>query len=154
MKTMSKSLVIVESPAKAKKIAGYLGAGYDVDSSVGHIRDLPANAKQVPEAYKGKPWAAMAVDVDNDFEPIYIVHDDKKKTVSTLRKKLKDADELVLATDKDREGEAIAWHLLEVLKPKKNVRVRRMVFGEITKDAIQRAIENTTDLDDHLVDAQ
>ncbi len=154
MKTMSKSLVIVESPAKAKKIAGYLGAGYDVDSSVGHIRDLPANAKQVPEAYKGKPWAAMAVDVDNDFEPIYIVHDDKKKTVSTLRKKLKDADELVLATDKDREGEAIAWHLLEVLKPNKDVRVRRMVFGEITEDAIRRAIDNTTDLDDHLVDAQ
>ena len=151
---MSKSLVIVESPAKAKKIAGYLGAAYDVDSSVGHIRDLPANAKQVPEAYKGKPWASMAVDVDNDFEPIYIVNDDKKKTVQTLKKKLRDADELVLATDKDREGEAIAWHLLEVLKPKKNVRVRRMVFGEITKDAIQRAIENTTDLDDHLVDAQ
>ena len=151
---MSKSLVIVESPAKAKKIAGYLGAAYDVDSSVGHIRDLPANAKQVPEAYKGKPWASMAVDVDNDFEPIYIVNDDKKKTVQTLKKKLRDADELVLATDKDREGEAIAWHLLEVLKPKKNVRVRRMVFGEITEDAIRRAIDNTTDLDDHLVDAQ
>ncbi|WP_108665934.1 type I DNA topoisomerase [Euzebya rosea] len=149
---MAKSLVIVESPAKAKKIGGILGSDYVVESSVGHIRDLPANAAEVPAEHKGKPWASMGVDTENDFEPVYVVNPDKKKTVSTLRKLMKDADELVLATDKDREGEAIAWHLLEILKPK--VPVRRMVFGEITKAAIEEAIANTIDLDTRLVDAQ
>ena len=149
---MAKSLVIVESPAKAKKIGGILGSDYVVESSVGHIRDLPANAAEVPAEHKGKPWASMGVDTENDFEPVYVINPDKKKTVSTLRKLMKDADELVLATDKDREGEAIAWHLLEILKPK--VPVKRMVFGEITKQAIEEAIANTIDLDDRLVDAQ
>ena len=147
---MAKSLVIVESPAKAKKIGGILGSDYVVESSVGHIRDLPANAAEVPAEHKGKPWASMGVDTENDFEPVYVINPDKKKTVSTLRKLMKGADELVLATDKDREGEAIAWHLLEILKPK--VPVKRMVFGEITKQAIEEAIANTIDLDDRLVD--
>ena len=149
---MAKSLVIVESPAKAKKIGGILGSGYVVESSVGHIRDLPANASEVPAEHKGKPWASMGVDTENDFEPVYVVNPDKKKTVANLRKLMKDASELVLATDKDREGEAIAWHLLEILKPK--VPVRRMVFGEITKSAIEEAIAHTIDLDERLVDAQ
>jgi DNA topoisomerase I len=146
------SLVIVESPTKAAKIGKILGPGYIVESSVGHIRDLPANAKEVPAEHKGKPWASMGVDVEHDFEPIYVVNPDKKKTVSTLKQKLKGVDELVLATDKDREGEAIAWHLLEVLQPK--VPVRRMVFGEITEQAIRHAIANTIELDERLVDAQ
>lgn len=149
---MSKSLVIVESPAKAAKIGKILGRDYVVESSVGHIRDLPANAGEVPAEYKGKPWASMGVDTENDFEPVYVVNPDKKKTVANLRKLLKESDELILATDKDREGEAIAWHLLEVLNPK--VPVKRMVFGEITDQAIRRAIDNTVDLDERLVDAQ
>ena len=145
-------LVIVESPAKAKTIQGYLGPGFDVDSSVGHIRDLPNSAAEVPAKYKGLPWARMAIDVDNDFTPIYVIHPSKKAKVAELKKKLESADELLLATDEDREGEAIAWHLLEVLKPK--VPVRRMVFHEITKDAIQRAAQETRELNRSLVDAQ
>src|SRR5579871_309344 len=149
---MSKHLVIVESPAKAKTIAGYLGPDFVVESSVGHIRDLPDSAAAIPEEYKGEAWARLGVDVDHDFEPLYVVDPDKKKKVGELRKALSGADELLLATDEDREGEAIAWHLLEVLKPK--VPVRRMVFHEITRDAIQAAVNNTRDLDLRLVDAQ
>ncbi len=151
-KGAARRLVIVESPAKAKTIQGYLGPGFDVDSSVGHIRDLPNSAAEIPAKYKGLPWARMAIDVDNDFTPIYVIHPSKKAKVAELKKKLESADELLLATDEDREGEAIAWHLLEVLKPK--VPVRRMVFHEITKDAIQRAANETRELDRALVDAQ
>ena len=147
-----KRLVIVESPAKAKTIAGYLGPDFVVESSIGHIRDLPDRAADVPEEIKDKPWGRMAVDVDNGFAPYYVVDADKKKVVADLRRKLKDADELLLATDEDREGEAIAWHLFEVLKPK--VPVKRMVFHEITKGAIERALTETRDIDERLVDAQ
>jgi DNA topoisomerase-1 len=149
---MPKRLVIVESPAKARTIAGYLGPEFVVESSVGHIRDLPDSAAEIPERYKGEPWARLGVDVEHDFEPLYVVDPDKKKTVAQLRKQLADADELLLATDEDREGEAIAWHLLEVLKPK--VPTRRMVFHEITRDAIERALGEMRDVDDRLVDAQ
>ncbi|SFP54807.1 DNA topoisomerase-1 [Amycolatopsis arida] len=145
-------LVIVESPTKARKIAPYLGRGYVVESSRGHIRDLPRGAADVPAKYKGQPWARLGVDVDNDFEPLYVVSPDKKATVTELKSLLKDADELFLATDPDREGEAIAWHLLEALKPK--VPVRRMVFHEVTEQAIRSAAESTRDLDEDLVDAQ
>ncbi len=146
------TLVIVESPNKVRSIAGYLGDGYVVDSSVGHIRDLPQGADQVPAKYKGLPWARLGVDIDNGFEPVYVVAADKKSQITKLKKLLKDADELVLATDEDREGEAIAWHLLDELKP--SVPVKRIVFNEITKDAIQRAIANPRDVDMDLVDAQ
>jgi DNA topoisomerase-1 len=149
---MSKRLVIVESPAKARTIAGYLGPDFIVESSVGHIRDLPDSAAEIPEKYKGESWARLGVDVEHGFEPLYVVDPDKKKTVAQLRKQLADADELLLATDEDREGEAIAWHLLEVLKPK--VPVRRMVFHEITRPAIEQALEETRDVDERLVDAQ
>ena len=145
-------LVIVESPAKARTIAGYLGDGYLVESSIGHIRDLPRNAADVPAAVKGKPWARLGVDVDNGFEPLYIVTADKKAQVAKLKALLKDATELFLATDEDREGEAIAWHLLQTLKPR--VPVRRMVFHEITPAAIRAAVENPREIDDRLVDAQ
>jgi DNA topoisomerase-1 len=145
-------LVIVESPAKAKTIAGYLGPGYVVESSIGHIRDLPRNADEIPAQYKGLPWARDGVDVDNGFEALYVVPADKKAQVAKLKAALKESDELLLATDEDREGEAIAWHLLETLKPK--IPVKRMVFHEITKPAIQAAVENTRDLDQALVDAQ
>ena len=149
---MSKRLVIVESPAKARTIAGYLGPEFVVESSVGHIRDLPDSAAEVPEKYKGEAWARLGVDVEHGFEPLYVVDPDKKKTVAQLRKQLADADELLLATDEDREGEAIAWHLLEVLQPK--VPVRRMVFHEITRPAIEQALNETREVDDRLVDAQ
>ncbi len=148
---MSKSLVIVESPAKARTIAGYLGSGYAVESSVGHVRDLPDRASDVPAAQR-KRFGALGVDVNAGFEPYYVVDPGKKKVVSALKKKLSESDELLLATDEDREGEAIAWHLVEVLKPK--VPVRRMVFHEITKDAITRALDETRSIDDRLVDAQ
>jgi DNA topoisomerase-1 len=147
-----KHLVIVESPAKARTIAGYLGPEFVVESSVGHIRDLPDSAAEIPEKYKGEAWARLGVDVEHGFEPLYVVDPDKKKTVAQLRKSLADADELLLATDEDREGEAIAWHLLEVLKPK--VPVRRMVFHEITRPAIEQALGETRDVDERLVDAQ
>jgi DNA topoisomerase I len=145
-------LVIVESPAKAKTIAGYLGRGYVVESSIGHIRDLPEKAADIPAKYKGESWARLGVDVDHDFEPLYIVNADKKQQVAKLKKLLAEADELFLATDEDREGEAIAWHLHEVLKPK--VPVHRMVFNEITKDAIQAAARSPRELNTKLVDAQ
>src|SRR5579859_7643771 len=149
---MPKRLVIVESPAKARTIAGYLGPDFIVESSVGHIRDLPDSAAEIPDKYKGEAWARLGVDVEHEFEPLYVVDPDKKKTVAQLRKQLADADELLLATDEDREGEAIAWHLLEVLQPK--VPVRRMVFHEITRDAIERALGETRAVDERLVDAQ
>ncbi|OBF42524.1 DNA topoisomerase I [Mycolicibacterium peregrinum] len=145
-------LVIVESPTKARKIAGYLGSNYVVESSRGHIRDLPRNAADVPAKYKSEPWARLGVNVDDNFEPLYIVSPEKKSTVTELKDLLKGVDELYLATDGDREGEAIAWHLLETLKPK--VPVRRMVFHEITEPAIRAAAENPRDLDIALVDAQ
>ncbi len=148
----TRRLVIVESPTKAKKIAPYLGRDYVVEASVGHIRDLPRGAADVPAKFKGESWARLGVDVDHDFEPLYVVSPEKKSKVSELKSLLKDADELYLATDPDREGEAIAWHLLETLKPK--VPVRRMVFHEITESAIRAAAENTRELDTDLVDAQ
>jgi DNA topoisomerase-1 len=144
-------LVIVESPAKARTIAGYLGEGYEVEASVGHIRDLPQPSELPAELKKG-PFGRFAVDVDNGFEAYYVIDADKKKKVSELRRALKGAQELYLATDEDREGEAIAWHLLQVLEP--TVPVHRMVFHEITREAIQRALESTRDLDERLVDAQ
>jgi DNA topoisomerase-1 len=147
-----RKLVIVESPAKAKTIAAYLGKDYLVESSIGHIRDLPNRAAEIPAAEKQKPWARLGVDVDHEFEPLYIVNPDKKRVVTDLKAKLKGVDELLLATDEDREGEAIAWHLKEVLKP--SVPVRRMVFHEITKDAIERALGETREIDERLVDAQ
>ena len=148
---MSTKLVIVESPNKVRSIAGYLGPDFDVEASVGHIRDLP-QPSELPAAMKKGPYGKFAVDVEDDFTPYYVVNPDKKKTVAQLKKALKDADELYLATDDDREGEAIAWHLQQVLKPK--VPVRRMVFTEITREAVTRALDNTRDLDIHLVDAQ
>ena len=148
---MSTKLVIVESPNKVRSIAGYLGPEFDVEASVGHIRDLP-QPSELPATMKKGPYGKFAVDVEDDFTPYYVVNPDKKKTVAQLKKALKDADELYLATDDDREGEAIAWHLQQVLKPK--VPVRRMVFTEITREAVTRALDNTRDLDIHLVDAQ
>jgi DNA topoisomerase-1 len=149
---MPKPLVIVESPAKAKTIAGFLGSDYVVESSIGHIRDLPRNAADVPAAYKGEPWARLGVDVDNDFKPLYVVSPEKRDQVRKLKSLLKEASELYLATDEDREGESIAWHLLEVLAPR--VPVKRMVFHEITRPAIERAVAESRDLDRRLVDAQ
>ncbi|GGV83309.1 DNA topoisomerase 1 [Streptomyces griseoloalbus] len=144
-------LVIVESPAKAKTIKGYLGPGYIVEASVGHIRDLPNGAAEVPEKYTGEV-RRLGVDVDHDFQPIYVVNADKRAQVKKLKDLLKESDELFLATDEDREGEAIAWHLQEVLKPK--IPVKRMVFHEITKDAIREAVANPRELNQKLVDAQ
>ncbi len=145
-------LVIVESPAKARKIGGYLGDDYVVEASVGHIRDLPQKAADIPAEYKKIAWAKEGVNIEEDFAPLYVVNPDKKKKVAELKALMKDADELILATDEDREGEAIAWHLIEVLRPK--IPVRRMVFHEITEDAIKAAAKNTRDLDYKLVDAQ
>ena len=149
---MPKPLVIVESPAKAKTIAGYLGPDYVVESSVGHVRDLPDDASEIPAAYRGESWARLGIDVDNDFKPLYVVSSRKKDVVKKLKALLKDASELYLATDEDREGESIAWHLSEVLSPQ--VPVKRMVFHEITAPAIRRAVEETRALDMPLVDAQ
>ncbi len=145
-------LVIVESPTKARKIAGYLGSNYIVESSRGHIRDLPRNAADVPAKYKSEPWARLGVNVEDNFEPLYIISPEKKSTVAELKDLLKDVDELYLATDGDREGEAIAWHLLETLKPR--IPVKRMVFHEITEPAIRAAADDPRDLDNDLVDAQ
>jgi DNA topoisomerase-1 len=144
-------LVIVESPAKARTIAGYLGKDYIVESSIGHIRDMPDKAAEIPAKYRGEAWARLGVNVDHDFEPLYVVNSDKKQQVSKLKNLLKDADELLLATDEDREGEAIAWHLLEELKPK--VPARRMVFHEITPEAIAQAVAHPREMDDGLVEA-
>ena len=147
-----KTLVIVESPAKAKKIAEYLGPDYTVLASVGHIRDLASKVSEMPAELRKKPWAKLAVDVDGDFHPEYVIHASKAQTISNLKKALKDADALLLATDEDREGEAISWHLMEVLRPK--VPVGRMVFNEITEHAIREAVANPRDIDMELVDAQ
>jgi DNA topoisomerase I len=144
-------LVIVESPAKARTIAGYLGKEYVVESSIGHIRDMPDKAAEIPTRYRNEAWARLGVDVDHDFEPLYVVNSDKKQQVSKLKQLLKNADELYLATDEDREGEAIAWHLKEELKPR--VPTRRMVFHEITPEAIARAVANPGEIDQGLVEA-
>jgi DNA topoisomerase I len=144
-------LVIVESPSKARTIAGYLGDGYVVESSVGHIRDMPDSAAEIPAKYRGEPWARLGVNVDDNFQALYVVHSDKRQQVAKLKSLLKDADELLLATDEDREGEAIAWHLLQELKP--TVPTHRMVFHEITPEAIARAIASPREVDDGLVDA-
>jgi DNA topoisomerase-1 len=145
-------LVIVESPAKARKIGSFLGDDYVVEASVGHIRDLPQRAADIPKEFKKFAWAKEGVNIEEDFAPLYVINPDKKAKVSELKELMKDADELILATDEDREGEAIAWHLIEVLRPK--IPVKRMVFHEITKEAIQKAANETRDLDYRLVDAQ
>jgi DNA topoisomerase I len=145
-------LVIVESPAKARKIGGYLGDDYVVEASVGHIRDLPQRAADIPKEFKKTAWAKEGVDIENDFAPLYVINPDKKAKVAELKALMKNAEELILATDEDREGEAIAWHLVEVLEPK--IPIKRMVFNEITKEAIVAAVENTRDLDYNLIDAQ
>ena len=150
---MAHKLVIVESPAKARTIGGYLGSDYVVESSIGHIRDLPQSAADTPAKIKDKPWGRLAVDVDNGFQPHYVVPRDKKSHITKLKSLLKDADELYLATDEDREGEAIAWHLLDELKPK-GIPVHRMVFHEITKPAILAAVANPRQINDDLVEAQ
>ena len=147
----ARRLVIVESPAKARTIAGYLGKGYVVESSIGHIRDMPGSAADIPDRLRKEPWARLGVNIDADFEPLYVVNADKRQQVSKLRKLLKDADELLLATDEDREGEAIAWHLVQELKPK--VPARRMVFHEITPEAIAAAVASPREVDDGLVEA-
>jgi DNA topoisomerase-1 len=147
-----KSLVIVKSPAKARTISRFLGDNAIVEASIGHVRDLPQGAKEMPQQYKDEAWAYLGVNVDEDFTPIYVVPNEKKKQVAKLRKALKEADSLYLATDEDREGEAISWHLLELLKPK--VPVHRLVFHEITREAIQHAWDNPRSIDDGLVRAQ
>ena len=146
------TLVIVESPTKARTIRNYLPAGYRVEASMGHVRDLPQSASDIPPAVKGEKWAQLGVNVDADFEPLYIVPKDKKKIVTQLKEALKSADELVLATDEDREGESISWHLLQLLKPK--VPIKRMVFHEITQDAIRNALKNCRNIDEQVVRAQ
>jgi DNA topoisomerase-1 len=151
---MAKKLVIVESPAKAKTIGSYLGSDYEVQASIGHIRDLMPNAKGLPEELRKKWWSDYAVDVDNDFEPFYEVPSEKAAQVRKLREAMKGKDTLVLATDEDREGEAISWHLLEVLKPAKSVQIKRIAFHEITKEAILRALDNPRQVDLNLVEAQ
>ncbi len=145
-------LVIVESPTKAKTIRNYLPKEYQVKASMGHVRDLPASASEIPAKVKGEPWARLGVNVEKDFEPLYVVPSSKKKVVAELRKAVKEADELILATDEDREGESIGWHLFQLLKPK--VPVKRMVFHEITREAIRKALEETREIDENLVRAQ
>jgi DNA topoisomerase-1 len=149
---MAKPLVIVESPAKAKTLSRFLGSKYRVEASVGHIRDLPGSAREIPAEIKDKPWGRMAVDVDGSFRPYYVIPAEKKKSVQNLRAALKDASEVLLATDPDREGESISWHLMEVLKPK--VPVRRVEFHEVTEEAVKAAIENSRSVNDNLVRAQ
>ena len=149
---MAIPLLIVESPTKARTLAGFLGDRYRVMASVGHVRDLPNNAGEVPEAIKGKEWGSMAVDVENDFQPYYVISSDRRGTIRDMKAALKDASEILLATDPDREGESISWHLLELLKPK--VPVRRIVFHEITEEAVLGAIEHSREIDRNLVDAQ
>uniref|UniRef100_UPI00404B51B7 DNA topoisomerase n=1 Tax=Cyanobium sp. TaxID=2164130 RepID=UPI00404B51B7 len=149
---MGHTLVIVESPTKARTIRGFLPKDFKVEASMGHVRDLPNNASEIPAAHKGEKWANLGVNTAANFEPLYVVPKDKKKVVKELKDALKGADQLLLATDEDREGESISWHLLQLLSPK--VPVKRMVFHEITKEAISRALEDTRDLDMELVHAQ
>src|SRR6188474_3314117 len=149
---MAKPLVIVESPAKAKTLSRFLGDRYHVVASVGHIRDLPGSARETPAEIKDKHWGRMAVDVDGEFKPYYVVPFEKKKNVAALKAALKDASEVLLATDPDREGESISWHLAQVLKPK--VPVHRIVFHEITEDAVREALDNPSDVNENLVRAQ
>lgn len=146
------TLVIVESPTKARTIRNFLPSSYIVEASMGHVRDLPQSSSEIPEAYKGEKWAQLGVNVEANFEPLYIVPKDKKKTVTQLKNALKEADELVLATDEDREGESISWHLLQLLKPK--VPIKRMVFHEITREAIRDALKNCRNIDEQVVRAQ
>src|SRR6187431_3517405 len=145
-------LVIVESPAKARTLSRFLGNKYRVEASYGHIRDLPESAAEVPAEIKGKSWGRLGVDTDGDFTPYYVVPADKKKNVTALKAAMKDASELILATDPDREGESISWHLKELLKPK--VKVRRIVFHEITEEAVRAALADSHDVDENLVRAQ
>jgi len=151
---MAKPLVIVESPAKARTISRFLGGDFIVESSIGHVRDLPRNAAEVPASHKGEAWARLGVDIEHDFKPLYVVNSEKRQQVAKLKRLLKDASELLLATDEDREGESIAWHLLEVLSPPARLPVKRMVFHEITPGAIERAVDEWRELDRRLVDAQ
>ena len=151
-KTLGKSLVIVESPAKARTISKFLGNRFAVEASIGHVRDLPQGAKEIPPQYKGEAWAHLGVDVNNNFTPVYVVPAGKRQQVTKLKKALKDAQQLYLATDEDREGEAISWHLCQLLKPK--VPVHRLVFHEITKEAIHDALAEPRAIDDGLVRAQ
>jgi DNA topoisomerase I len=151
---MAKPLVIVESPAKARTISRFLGGDFVVESSIGHVRDLPRNAAEVPASHKGEAWARLGVDIEHDFKPLYVVNSEKRQQVAKLKRLLKDASELLLATDEDREGESIAWHLLEVLSPPARLPVKRMVFHEITPGAIERAVDEWRELDRRLVDAQ
>jgi DNA topoisomerase-1 len=146
---MSKSLIIVESPTKAKTIGKFLGKGFTVKASFGHVRDLPNSATEIPARLKKEPWAKLGINVEEDFKPLYIVPADKKKHVSELQKALDDANEVYLATDEDREGESISWHLLDVLKPK--VPVKRLVFHEITQSAISEALRSPRAIDENLV---
>src|SRR5438034_1626390 len=147
-----KALVIVESPAKARTISKFLGGKFTVEASIGHIRDLPQGAKELPPEYKGEKWAYLGVNVDDNFTPVYIIPSEKKSQVTKLKQLLKECDELYLATDEDREGEAISWHLSEVLQPK--VPVHRLVFHEITKEAIEEALAHPRQIDQDLVRAQ
>ena len=146
------TLVIVESPTKARTIRNFLPSSYRVEASMGHVRDLPPSAEEIPEEYKGETWAKLGVNVEGNFEPIYVIPKDKQKIVKELKAALKEADELVLATDEDREGESISWHLLQILKPK--VPIKRMVFHEITQEAIREALKNCRTVDEELVHAQ
>src|SRR4028119_1394277 len=146
------TLVIVESPTKARTIRNFLPSTYRVEASMGHVRDLPSSAEEIPEAVKGEKWAQLGVNVEADFEPLYVIPKDKKKIVKELKDALKDATELILATDEDREGESISWHLLQILKPK--VPIKRMVFHEITREAIRDALTHCRNIDDQVVRAQ
>src|SRR5499426_249141 len=148
----SKPLVIVESPTKAKTLSRFLGTKYRVEASAGHIRDLPESAAEVPKEIKEKDWGRLGVDVEQDFTPYYVVPSDKRKQVAHLKTAVKDASELLLATDPDREGESISWHLTQVLKPR--IPVRRIVFHEITEDAVKEALDNPSDVNENLVRAQ
>src|SRR5581483_6725310 len=149
-----KNLVIVESPAKAKTIKGFLGPDFTVEASYGHVRDLPEGAKEIPAEYKSAPWARLGVNVEKNFEPIYVVPDSKKKHVAKLKQAMKGADSLYLATDEDREGESISWHVLKLLKPPNTVPVHRIVFHEVTPDAIREAVAHPRQIDEQLVSAQ
>lgn len=154
MSEKGKRLVVVESPAKAQTIGRFLGPEYRVEASFGHVRDLPQNAKEIPAAVRKKQWARLGVNTEEGFEPVYVVPPDKKKHVKRLKEALKDADRLLLATDEDREGESISWHVLELLKPKKSVAVERIVFHEVTPEAIEEALSSPRNLDENLVRAQ